>query len=1002
MMGLSLIFNTRHQPWIRLLPGILLLSHAASAAPLNVGGRGSWQNPIERREEVEGQLYDGSSMRYATLLPTPPQDQPTTTTPIVILVPSTTAAAIPVITTPSDETSTSSYAAPTSTSSAPETLTSTESTELLPGGTDVSSSTSPSTSSSFSSASSSTSTESSSSSSTIIGMPSASSYVSTSQTSIPSSEAITSESTTSSASTPAAFETTSNSETITSTSTVVLDTTTSYGSSSTLATSETNPPAYDTRTFVSETSATQTATSSSESQTTSAFSSSSSSSSSYETPISNPFDVPGFVTIPVPSTLARTTTSLAITTTSDGSSDTSSSTATVSTAVETSIAPVPTGTPAFGPGFSFIRRPGAGGDSSSSIEVTSSPAQGAASTSSLGFGNTASVATTSQAYNTPSETTSTLETSTIELPTSSVVSSASTSSSLIAFPTTTSEPATPSSTTVTETFASSSESSSPVSEVIDTSSTSADAISTATEIVTTVPAIPVATGGIPDLILPSSAPEGYAPYPTDGTTVTTSSSAEIEPITTTSNDVFPTTNGNLLPTEASPEPTSDVMTGTPGAPPDLVLPSTTSDAFVTDTLGGGGDYQTTAVSPSSSSLETTQSSSSTLQEMTSSSLAAPTPTTVFVTVVVPTAPTTTVTQTVYPSSSPSAPETLESTETAAPTNDYNTAIPTGTVGSPPDLIIPSSQAESVAPTFETETPESSTTTTTATNIASTPIPSSILTSVRSRTTILQTVTVTSTKNVVYTSYRTVIATNPSAILEPLRPTSPETIPVPTGSDILTTVFETQTATAILTAIPSPDSNSRVPEFGNIISVTLSVSYPAPLFPIPGGLDSTAIRTTIQLSSTFQRVGISTPVPSAPFTYIGSTIPYPYPTLSPDADTSPTSVAVSSQPVRTGFVIPGPIIISRQDFSASQAASTYDISNSGAAAPTTLATSTVTSNGGTPSVKPRSTYAPVAVGNVKRAPLQILEVRSSAPQLRAALGPAAFVFITVALLISLVA
>ncbi|KAK6334193.1 hypothetical protein TWF696_002694 [Orbilia brochopaga] len=1004
MRGPSLV-NIRHRRWAQSFLGILLSIHAVSAAPLHPGGRGSWSHqkidPLERRQDqVEGQLYDGSSMIYATELPTGPVDQTPTTTSIVLLVPSTSAEAVPILTS-SQDTTTSTYAAPTSSTS--ETSTSTESTEILPGETHTSSSTVISMTTSVASTSSSELT--SSGTSPTIGGTSMTSDMGTDSTPIsatPTSsvEGITVTSTTSSVSAPEAFAPTSSSDTSYST---MSETTTSTDITS--ETFETSLQAYDTGSRTSESLITaitssvgdlSTSTSSFESTATSSVTSES---QIYERPTSNPFNVPGFVTIPLPPSPTGTSTSLMSTSESSSESTPASTTATAgdttSSALTTPMVPVPTGTPEFGPGFSFIGLPGQGGDSSSSSEPKSSASDGVALTSSLGFGNTMSATTTtSQIYNMPSVTTSVLDDYTTESPLPTVELT-STSSSLAAFLTTTSELVS-SSTSLPEVITSSSiteMSSSTSSQFMIPSSTPETTSSTSNLPEVTEPAIPVETDGVPDILLPSSSPEGYAPYPTDGSVVTTVTSTESEPISTTSTSLS-STSSDIPPAEPSPELPSDAITG---APPDLVLPTTTSSGFGTNTLGGGGDYQTTAVSPAPSSLETTETSSSALQVETSSA-EAPSPTTVFVTVVVPTAPTATVTQTVYPSPSPDAPETSESTtETVEPTDGYNTAIPTGAIGSPPDLVIPTSMTESFASSPTSEAVQSSSTSA----VTSTPIASPTSTSVRSTTTVLQTVTLTSTKEVVFTSYSTVIATTPVAIPDP---TQPEIIPVPTDSDILTTVFETQTASAIVTAVPPSDVHSNVPEFGNVISVTMSVSYPVPLFPIPAEPDSTVpvIHTTIQLSSTFQRIGLSTPAPSAPFTYIRTTIPYPYPTQSPDADTSPTSVATSSPPIRTGFVIPG--IISRQDISASRAASTFDISNS-AAAPTTLSTAIATRSGRTPSAKPRSVYTPVAVDNVKRvaaAQVRQLEARSSAPQNRAAFAPAVLILIAVAFLTSFVA
>ncbi|KAF3920664.1 hypothetical protein ABW21_db0206997 [Orbilia brochopaga] len=997
MRGPSSI-NIRHRPWTHTLLGILLSIAAVSAAPLdlNHGGRGSWKHRkvdrIEKIQEVQGQLYDGSSMVYATELPTGPLDQTPTTASIILLGPSTSAEALPISTTSSDQSSTSEFEVPTSTSMIIQSSTSTESTEVLPGET---SSTFTTSTSILASSTSSLELQSSSSSSTtsetavISDISTASSESST----FPSSSATTTSS-------PEAFAPTLSSETTASSqatsSTVVPDVTTS-----TKSTSTTSMPAYDSRTSTSEVAVTTTISSVGD------ISSSTRPSDITTTTLlgpaprlsSNPFNVPGFVTIPVPTSLTVATTSLMSTSTSEIASD-STSTSTIVTSImgNTSIssieaAPVPTGTPEFGPGFSFIRLPGAGGGSSLSIAPASTTSEGVTVTTSLGLGNgMTTTTTTSQIYNMPTGTTTALDSYTTEISLPIVVPSASTSTSLAAFLTTTSEPVTSSSLFEVSTSSSTFEpSSSPSSQVTTAASSSEAVTSTFAEPVTTEEAIPVETGGIPDLILPSSSPEGYAPYPTDGTGGTTSS-AENEPVQTTPSSSSSTLSDSL-PKAPSPEPSSAAVTGTPGAPPDLVLPTTTSLGFGTNTIGGGGDYMTTAVSPAPSSLEATESSSSALQDETSSAEAPP-PTTVFVTVVVPTAPTATVTQTVYPSLSPSAPETSPATETVAPTNDYSTAILTGPIGSPPDLVIPTSFTESFAPSLTSGIMQSSSTS--STMLVTTTL--STLTTIRSTTTVLQTVIVTSTKNVVYTTYSTVVATAPLASPEP---TQPEIIPVPTESDILTTVFETQTAPAVLTTVPPSDRHSNVPEFGNVISVTISVSYPAPLFPIPAEPDSTDIHTTVQLSSTFQRVGVSTPTPSAPFTYIQTTIPYPYPTQIPNADTSPTSVATSSSPpVRTGFVIPG--IISRQDISVSRAASTIDISNSGAAAPTTLSTAIVMSSDRTPSVKPRSVYTPVAVSNVKKAPAQVLEARSSAPQNQAAFAPVVFILIAVAFSTSFVA
>ncbi|EWC44645.1 hypothetical protein DRE_06634 [Drechslerella stenobrocha 248] len=644
-------------------------------------------------------------------------------------------------------------------------------------------------------------------------------------------------------------------------------------------------------------------------------------------PSSNLFDGPGFMTIAPPSNIRTGSLSATSTSTIESSVISTSQLSTSEylatdaptppgpiTSVDSDATTVPTGTPTLGPGFSFIPFPGGEMESSSSTDMPSSTS-------------------TPPPADVPPEIPGGMDTTVMRSPLSTTVSTLSSSNPLPSLETT--------------------------SEALLPSGTSAPMASSPGVVDTT--GLPVSSG-IPDLVLPSSVPDAYAPDPTGGPEVSSVPVSQSEPASTvdtsspsssTSDAPLPTSEGST-PTVTSSEASQPTASVIPGGP-DLVIPTTTSDSFGTDAPGGRDPQATTASISSTSSVTSSEETSS-----------AQVPTTVFVTVVVPTAPTATVTETVYPSLStvtaePSAPATTASTDNG------DIIDPTRAVGPPPELILPTSAAESYKPA---------------------PTGSASPTFARSTTTILELVTRTQTDSVVVTRYTT------------LASTAAGVIPVPTDSDVLTTVFETQTAPAIVTSAPSLDASSNAPEFGNVISVTFTASYPVPLLPFPAGPSKPGgddedngnggIYTTIQMTTTYQRVGVSTPV-SAPFTYIASTIDYPGPGADSPTTTATTSAVISTRPVRDGFVIPtGGLVISRRDVGGAQ----------GVAIPeptTSLTTLSTVKASGTDRAVPTGKgvgYAPTMRTNVERA-LAVpasLQAGSGAHQGQMSFGLLAVVFL----------
>ncbi|KAK6524020.1 hypothetical protein TWF694_005688 [Orbilia ellipsospora] len=464
--------------------------------------------------------------------------------------------------------------------------------------------------------------------------------------------------------------------------------------------------------------------------------------------------------------------------------------------------------------------------------------------------------------------------------------------------------------------------------------------------------------GVPNLILPSSMPNGYmsnpGSYGSDLPSVTTAESTPLptseaatsstseEIVSSTTSEMLPSTTGTVLPTDVTATPTPYVPTGTPGTAPDLVLPSTTANGFQTNTGNGSGDGQTstpdsdqtTTLTSFNSVVYTTETSVTTISSSTSEEPSSiPPPTTVFVTVVVPTAPTATVTQTVYPSSISDVLETSQTTEVVSTTISYNTAIPGVTSGSAPELL--TSTSATIATSIVSSEPALTSAALTAPALPT--------------TTILQTFTTTNTENVVVTTFETITAT------------VPDVIPIPTGADVITTVFETS---SIVPPSARKSTKSPVPDFGNIISTSLPASYPPPLLPIPQNPGNVPITTTIQIHTSFAPVQLPSSV-SAPFTYIASTIPYPTPNANAMNTQMPTTV-------QSGFIIPTNAILPPGKRSVG-ALPKVDARDASAALPTTLSTASV--------VKHQAVYTPTAAaGNIAgRSVMQPLEARSNAPR-----------------------
>ncbi|KAF3911291.1 hypothetical protein AA313_de0210284 [Arthrobotrys entomopaga] len=457
-----------------------------------------------------------------------------------------------------------------------------------------------------------------------------------------------------------------------------------------------------------------------------------------------------------------------------------------------------------------------------------------------------------------------------------------TSTSVLPFPTTTPDITTTTTTEVLTFVVSTSEIASSSSELVNSPSDTSTSTSVPTTTEMAAPSELPSQSGVPDLILPSSMPDGYmsnpasygndlptesAPLPTSEE-VTSSTSSEV--ITTATSEMPPpTTTATILPTDTTAIPTPYVPIGTPGTgtAPDLVLPSTAASSGGEQTSTPDSEQTTTLVSVIySTETSITTVSSSTSEEP--SSIAPPT--TVFVTVVVPTAPTATVTQTVYPSSISDVPETSQSTEEVISTTiSYNTANPGVTSGSAPELLTSMSETNP----YYAPQPTSSSSTSTSTSepvLTSTALTAPALPT----TTILKTFTITNTQNIVITTYETITAT------------LSDIIPIPTGADVITTVFETS---SIVPPSGGSSAKSPVPDFGNIVSTSIQASYPPPLLPIPQNPGNVPITTTIQILTSFAPVELPSSV-SAPFTYIASTIPYP----TPNANAMTTQVPTTAQ------------------------------------------------------------------------------------------------------------
>ncbi|KAK6497903.1 hypothetical protein TWF481_012300 [Arthrobotrys musiformis] len=364
--------------------------------------------------------------------------------------------------------------------------------------------------------------------------------------------------------------------------------------------------------------------------------------------------------------------------------------------------------------------------------------------------------------------------------------------------------------------------------------------------------------GGPDIMLPSSTLDPANPYPsTDGAPA---------PV--------PTTEQSPVQTEVVPEPTEYISTGNPGPAPDLNVPSTASNSlgtapvdgdqepatstselstvFITETSATiiATETSTTLVSlttpiPEPSTVVVTQTTVVTVGTDTSTAIvtlsttATPEPSTVFVTQTslitigtdtstavvtlstnpVEITPTVTVepttlfvtlppeTVTVYPSATSDTPEISAS----APASFQTTTTP----GSPPNLIITSLESSSSygpAPTDVEVTSPSSSGKTPVVTSRPTPVTTELISY---KSTIVEYVTVTNTKQLVVTQTSTVVAL-------PAPSTEEAKIPIPT--DAVTTVSETAT----VGSDSAPQTSSQ--EFGSIIRVTETVTYAEPILP----------------------------------------------------------------------------------------------------------------------------------------------------------------------------
>ncbi|KAF3929055.1 hypothetical protein ABW20_dc0104260 [Dactylellina cionopaga] len=635
------------------------------------------------------------------------------------------------------------------------------------------------------------------------------------------------------------------------------------------------------------------------------------------------FTESGFTTIPLPSIIPTSSTIMSLTSTEVyasipptsveptqeivGPTTTLEASTTSFSEISSSDVLVPTGSPTLGPGFTFIAPPAYNTSTTSNgfISVTSEAEGVTISTSSTDSKPATSILNTFvPSITTPDfaapTTTEVVSTSTVESLTSTLELPVDTSTSAVTFT-----------------------SNVPTSVPYDTPTSVASSTLGASSSELEVPS-QTAPGG-PDIVLPSSTPDAYMPYPTysdvPSTSVTESEpvpTSNLVPSTNLAPEIPSTTEENVLPTETSVEPVPYVPTGTPGSPPDLVIPTTTLNGVGTNTVSGGGGEETVTVSSVGSTLYTTETSVVTLSPSNSPSnspSAVPSPTTVFVTVVVPTAPTATVTQTetFYPSPSTNVPETSVSTQESVP--------PTGSLGTaPPDIIPPTSTIGSY--------------------VTGPPVPSPS-TSLQSVPTFLETITVTNTKNVVITSYSTVIAT------------APEVIPVPTDSDILTTVFETATAV---------ETPSNAPDFGNIISVSMTASYPAPLIPMPASKDNIPITTTIQMFSTYQGIELARP-------------------------TDASSVSTATGPVHTGYVIGGADVLTpRGNLASVPGPRDAALVKKSEVLPRTLVTLSKVADG--------ASYAPTAARLTVRAPVPVIETQTNASQRLGSMPSLTFVLIAV--------